>query len=74
MYESNLRNWDFRKNDIHSQVLERYINHLQQKQVTLIEFIDFSQAYREAQKAYFQLQENYLNTFEELQYITGQEL
>ena len=74
LYESNLKQWDFKNNDIHGQVLENYIKHLQEKQVTLIEFIDFSQAYREAQQAYFELQENYLNTFEELQYLTGQEL
>ncbi|MGV0923670.1 TolC family protein [Empedobacter tilapiae] len=54
-------------------MIENYKKHLQNKQITLLEFIDFIQAYRESQQAYFDLLENYQNTFEELNYIVGQD-
>jgi cobalt-zinc-cadmium efflux system outer membrane protein len=54
-------------------MLENFKKHLQNKQVTLLEFIDFTQAYREANQAYLELQQTYQNTFEELQYIVGQD-
>lgn len=73
VYEDNLNQWNF-NDKIHTDVLENYIKYLQEKQVTLLEFIDFSQAYKEAQQAYFESQENYRNTFEELQYLVGKEL
>ena len=38
-----------------------------------MEFIDFTQAYREAQQAYLELQETYEHTYEELQYIVGKD-
>ena len=49
------------------------VKHLQNKHITLIEFIDFTQAYREAQQAYLELQETYEHTYEELQYIVGKD-
>ncbi|WP_291116209.1 TolC family protein [Empedobacter sp. UBA7248] len=55
-------------------MIENYKKHLQNKQITLLEFIDFIQAYRESQQAYFDLLENYQKTFEELNYIVGQDL
>lgn len=55
-------------------MIDNYKKHLQNKQITLLEFIDFTQAYRESQKAYLDLLENYQNSFEELNYIVGQDL
>ena len=55
-------------------MIDNYKKHLQNKQITLLEFIDFTQAYRESQKAYLDLLENYQNTLEELNYIVGQDL
>ena len=71
--EKMIENWPNTQLDNQKQMLENYKKHLQNKQVTLLEFIDFTQAYREANQAYFQLQQTYQNTFEELQYIVGQD-
>lgn len=54
-------------------MIENYRKHLNTKQITLLEFIDFTQAYREAQNAYLELKEKYHHTQEELQYIVGQD-
>lgn len=48
-----------------------YNKHLQNRQITLLEFIDFTQAYKEALQSRVQLVEDYKNTLEELQYIVG---
>lgn len=53
------------------QMIENYKKHLQNKEVTLMEFIDFVQSYREAKQALFELEETYYKSFEELQYIVG---
>lgn len=71
--EQSLHNWPVAQLENQKQMLESYKKHLQNKQVTLLEFIDFTQAYREANQAYYQLQLTYQNTFEELQYIVGQD-
>ncbi|WP_313515779.1 TolC family protein [Sphingobacterium sp.] len=74
LFRENLTNWKDTNTEAQHRVLENYIKYLQEQQVTLIEFIDFSQAFREAQQAYLELQESYLITFEQLQYVVGQEL
>jgi len=56
-----------------TQMIENYKKHLQQKQITLLEFIDFIKAFREANKSYFLLQETYNKTLEELQYTAGKD-
>ncbi|MBW1617636.1 TolC family protein [Empedobacter falsenii] len=66
--------WKKMNNQDQLTMIENYKKHLQNKQITLLEFIDFIQAYRESQQAYFDLLENYQNTFEELNYIVGQDL
>lgn len=71
--EQSLKNWPVAQLQNQKQMLDNYKKHLQNKQVTLLEFIDFTQAYREANQAYNQLQQTYQNTFEELQYITGKD-
>lgn len=55
-------------------MIENYKKHLLNKEVTLIEFIDFVKSYREAKQAYAELQEGYQKTFEELQYLVGKDL
>lgn len=65
--------WKKMNNQDQLTMIENYKKHLQNKQITLLEFIDFIQAYRESQQAYFDLLENYQNTFEELNYIVGQD-
>jgi cobalt-zinc-cadmium efflux system outer membrane protein len=71
--EKLIENWPNAQLDNQKQMLENFKKHLQNKQVTLLEFIDFTQAYREANQAYLELQQTYQNTFEELQYIVGQD-
>lgn len=66
--------WKKLNNQDQLTMIDNYKKHLQNKQITLLEFIDFTQAYRESQKAYLDLLENYQNTFEELNYIVGQDL
>ncbi|MEG0915993.1 MAG: TolC family protein [Myroides sp.] len=73
LMDQSLKNWSNIKTDEQQQMIENYKKHLQNKQITLIEFIDFTQAYREAQQAYLELLENYHHTVEELQYITGKD-
>lgn len=66
--------WKKLNNQEQLTMIDNYKKHLHNKQITLLEFIDFTQAYRESQKAYLDLLENYQNTFEELNYIVGQDL
>lgn len=74
LMNQSLKNWSDIKTTEQEQMIENYKKHLQNKQITLIEFIDFTQAFREAQQAYLELLENYHHTVEELNYLTGQEL
>lgn len=71
--ENTLKKWPKEQTENQKQMLDNYQKHLKIKQVTLLEFIDFTKAYREANMAYFQLQQTYQNTLEELQFITGQD-
>ena len=71
--EEGLTFWSSEKKEEQLLMVDNYKKHLQNKQVTLIEFIDFTQAYREAQQAYLELQETYEHTYEELQYIVGKD-
>jgi outer membrane protein, heavy metal efflux system len=71
--EHTLNNWPSAKLEEQTQMIANFKKHVLNKEVTLIEFIDFTQAYRDAQNAILELQENYLNTFEELQYIVGKD-
>lgn len=52
-------------------MLDNYHKHLQNRQVTLLEFIDFVQAWRESNQSVLEIRKNYLNTYEELQYVVG---
>ena len=74
LMNQSLKNWSDIKTTEQEQMIENYKKHLKNKQITLIEFIDFTQAFREAQQAYLELLENYHHTVEELNYLTGQEL
>lgn len=71
--EQSLRNWPDSKSEEQTALIDNYQKHLQNKQVTLMEFIDFTQAYREARTAYLDLLETYNHTIEELQYIVGKD-
>ena len=71
--EETLNFWSSEKEQEQNLMIDNYKKHLQNKHITLMEFIDFTQAYREAQQAYLELQETYKHTYEELQYIVGKD-
>lgn len=71
--ELSLQNWPSTQMIDQEKMIENYQKHLQNKEVTLMEFIDFIQSYREAKQSYFEIEETYHKTFEELQYIVGKD-
>lgn len=70
-YERMLQRWDKERIMEQEKMWISYNKHLQNRQITLLEFIDFTQAYKEAQQSQAELLEDYKNTYEELQYIVG---
>ncbi len=71
--EHSLQAWRNLNPAAFTSMLENYQKHLQNKQITLLEFIDFTQAYRKSQQALLDMQVAYHQTFEELTYIVGQD-
>lgn len=72
-YEISLAKWNVQQREQPHALLEKYKKHLQEKQITLLEFIDFADAFRQAEGAYWSLFQDYKNTYEELQYIAGRD-
>ncbi len=72
-YKETLEGWPVETEKEQQEMVERYKKHLQSGQVTLMEFIDFTQASREAHKAFLDTWENYNSTYEELQYLVGKD-
>lgn len=70
-YENALSGWE--KTEVQKKMLDNYHKHLQEKQVTLTEFIDYVQSYRAAHQSFLEIWENYNLTFEELQYLVGKD-
>lgn len=71
--EATLKNWSTKDLEEHEAMVKNYSKHLMNKEVTLMEFIDFVQSYREAYEAYLEVQEQYQIVYEELQYIVGKD-
>lgn len=55
-------------------IIESYQKQFQNKQVTLLEMIDFLEAVRTSKSSQAELQENYYKAFEEIQYLIGKDL
>lgn len=55
-------------------MMDNYQQQFQNKQVTLLEMIDFLEAVRTAKNSQADLQQNYYKTFEEIQYLIGKDL
>lgn len=72
-YEGSLAQWDSYHFDEYAAIAENYRKNLQEKRVSLIEFVDFIKAFRESQQMYVELVADYLNTYEELQYVVGKD-
>lgn len=55
------------------QLLKNFHKHLSSKQITILEFIDFTQAHLEAEKAYNKWLLDYYTNYEQLQYLVGKD-
>lgn len=53
-------------------MIANYQKHLQKKQITLLEFIDFIEAYQETETGIVDMTLSYQLAFAQLQYLTGQ--
>jgi len=72
-YENVLNQWSSETEGKQDSMVESYRRHLENRQVTLMEFIDYVQSHREARQSFLELWQNYNNTFEELQYLIGKD-
>lgn len=72
-YENVLNQWSSEMEGEQDTLVESYRKHLENRQVTLLEFIDYVQSHREARQSFLELWQNYNNTFEELQYLIGKD-
>lgn len=72
-YENALNQWSSETEGEQNSLVENYRKHLENRQVTLMEFMDYVQSHREARQSFLELWENYNNTFEELQYLIGKD-
>ncbi|MDK7375756.1 TolC family protein [Weeksella virosa] len=70
MYENLLKEWQENESDEQTEMIANYRKNLQSKQITLVEFIDFIEAYQDAQMALQDLSLSYQNTFLQLQYLS----
>jgi len=72
-YENVLNQWSSEMEGEQDTMVESYRQHLENRRVTLLEFIDYVQSHREARQSFLELWQNYNNTFEELQYLIGKD-
>ena len=73
LFEKLLNQREEMQQNNNADLLNNYFKHLQSKQITLWEFIDFAQAHLDAQKAYSQWVEQYETNYEQLQYLAGKD-
>lgn len=55
-------------------MMENYVKHLQNRQVSIFEFVDFANSYLQSQSKFYEISKNYLETFEQIQYLSGNDL
>lgn len=72
-YENLLNQWSGNTGEEQDDILKNYRKHLENREVTLIEFMDYVQSHHEARESFLELWEDYNNTFEELQYLIGKD-
>ena len=56
------------------EMLEKYMQHFIQRNIGIVEFLDFFDAYRENRRTILETQKNVIISFEELQYAVGIEI
>lgn len=72
-FEKLLKQKNSLQNENSNQLLQNFYKHLNSKQITLLEFIDFTQAHLEAEKAYNTWLLEYFTNYEQLQYLVGKD-
>lgn len=72
-YQKMMKEWSSVSDGEIDATLESYEKYLLDKQLSLLEFIDFVQASRQAKQAVLELWANYNDTVEELQYLLGKD-
>lgn len=73
-YEGLLKGFPPSSFDDFKIIMDNYSRHLQDRQVSLIEMIDYAQSYLQAKQKYYEILENYQVTFEQLQILIGKDL
>lgn len=71
-YEEVLNQWSS-ETEGGEDMVENYRKHLENRHITLMEFIDYVEAHREARQSFLELWQNYNDRFEELQYLIGKD-
>lgn len=72
-YEEILKELKDENLDEFDDMLAVYQEHLNKKQITVLEYMDFLTAYQTALQNRIELEQNYMKTFEELQYVVGKD-
>lgn len=71
LYQKALNDYPPEAIESYQVMMDNYQKHLKNQQITLLEFIDFSTSFLEAQQTFWNLQENYSKLYQELQYSLG---
>ena len=74
IYESVLKEYTDEDQSSIKEMMNNYVKNFKQSRISLIEFLDFSDSYLKSQQAFLNQKEQYLKTFEELQFIVGKDL
>lgn len=74
VYEEMINNWAESESDDQNKIIQNYQKQFQNRQVTLLEMLDFLQAVRSSRTAKYDLQQDYYRSFEDLQYLIGKDL
>ncbi|SMG31260.1 outer membrane protein, cobalt-zinc-cadmium efflux system [Sphingobacterium psychroaquaticum] len=72
-YEEALARWDEYKFEDYKTIVDSYRRNLQDGKVSLVTYVDFMRSFRESQQVYLELVSDYMNSYEELQYILGKD-
>lgn len=73
-YEEIISNWAESEAQGQDKIIQNYQKQFQNRQVTLLEMLDFMQAVRSSRFAKYDLQQDYYRSFENLQYLIGKDL
>jgi len=74
IYETVLKAYTSDDQEAVQQMMDNYVKNFKQSRISLLEFLDFSESYLKSQQAQLNQKEQYLKTFEELQFIVGKDL